>query len=113
MRSLSILGLALITTGCWSGESNVCTNACECRAAINLCIDEAAARVESRAGSDGAHLRERAQVLAAQKRPYAVPMDPTAVDLELCAAARDEHARALQSFPELADCQHATRWDAF
>lgn len=110
MRTVLTLGLLALGWGCWPVDSDVCSNDCECRAAVNRCIDEAAERVRARAASEGAHLLDRAAVLEGQKRLFSVPEDPTRTELEICETERTAHLDALRSFPELADCDEAVRW---
>ena len=98
------MSLILSGWGCWPTDSNTCSNECECRAAVNRCIEDAAARLRARATSDGAHFRDRAAVLEAQKRPYAAPEEPTSEQLESCEAERAAHIDALRDFPELSGC---------
>ena len=110
MRAVLTLGLFACAWGCWPGDPDICSNDCECRAAVNRCIDEAADRVRARAASEGNHLLDRAAVLDGQKRLFAVPEDPTPEELEICETERAAHVDALRSFRELADCDDAVLW---
>lgn len=102
MKNLLTMGLVLFGWGCVPGDA--CSNDCECRAAVNRCIESAAARLRARAESDGAHFRDRAAVIEAQKRPYSAPEEPTIEQLESCEIERAAHIEALRDFPELSGC---------
>lgn len=109
MKSALTFGMLVVGWGCWPG-GDTCEDACECRAAVNRCIAEAADDLRARASSDGAHFRDRADVLDAQRRPFSVPEDPTPEQLSACEDARAAHVEALRSFPELEGCADADEW---
>ena len=110
MKAALTLGLLACGWGCWPADPDTCSNDCECRAAVNRCIDDAAARVRARAASEGNHLLDRAAVLESQKRPFLVPEDPTIDQLEICETERAAHVDAVRSFRELAHCDDAMLW---